>query len=103
MGDVEYRCVGVTQSGITISTCRDLRLVESPIEPRFGDGKPERLGWRLDSIVEERDELQRDHNLARQLERALTAIDATKRNFEQVTLGQIGWASWPNGSTGKAG
>jgi hypothetical protein len=57
MGDVEYRCVGVTQSGITISTCRDLRLVESPIEPRFGDGKPERLGWRLDSIVEERDEL----------------------------------------------
>lgn len=47
--------------------------------------------------------LQRDHNLARQLERALTAIDATKRNFEQVTLGQIGWASWPNGSTGKAG
>jgi hypothetical protein len=57
MGDVEYRCVGRTQSGITISTCRDLKLEESPIEARFEDGKLERLGWRLDSTVEEREEL----------------------------------------------
>jgi hypothetical protein len=57
MGDVEYLCAGRTQSGITISTCRDLKLEESPVESRFGKGNSERLGWRLESIVDERDEL----------------------------------------------
>lgn len=56
MGEVENLWIGRAQSGITISTCRDLMLEESPTEP-WGRGKFERLGWPLDTTVEVLDEL----------------------------------------------
>jgi hypothetical protein len=57
MGDVENRCIGSTQSGITISTCLDLKLAESPMDLRAGRGKLERLGRSLETMVEVLDEL----------------------------------------------
>jgi hypothetical protein len=57
MGDAENLCIGRIQSGITISTCLDLRLAESPAYLRAGEGKSERLGDSLDITVEVLEEL----------------------------------------------
>jgi hypothetical protein len=57
MGDAENLCTGRIQSGITISTCLDLKLGESPGYFRPGRGKSERLGGSLDITVDVRDEL----------------------------------------------
>ena len=78
-GDVEFRCVGKTQSGVTISTCRDLKLEVSPIEPRFANGKLERLGWRLELIVEEREELSPTE--------VQGLSGATERSYSGTTMG----------------
>lgn len=57
-GDVENLRTGIAQSGITISTCRDLKLPQSAKDFRPGLGKLERLGQPLETMVEARDELR---------------------------------------------
>jgi hypothetical protein len=57
IGDTENLWRGKAQSGITISTCRDLTLEESPADFRLGNGKPKRLGWLLETKVDDREEL----------------------------------------------
>ena len=57
IGEAENRWIGKAQSGITISTCLDLILEESPTHLRPGRGKFEMLGRLLETIVEVLDEL----------------------------------------------
>ncbi|KAH3972379.1 hypothetical protein HBI56_004300 [Parastagonospora nodorum] len=58
IGDVEKRWIGKAQSGIKISTCRDLTLEESPIDFGLGSGKLERLGRLLETNVDVLEELK---------------------------------------------
>lgn len=55
MGDEEI-CTGRAHFGITISTCLDLTLEESPTDLGLGKGNPGRLGL-CETIVEVREEL----------------------------------------------
>jgi hypothetical protein len=57
MGEAENLCIGRIQSGITISTCLDLKLADSPAYLRSGEGKSEKLGDSLDMTVEVLEEL----------------------------------------------
>jgi hypothetical protein len=49
----------MARSGITIWTCLDLRLEESPTDLWLGVGNSERLWGVLDTIVDAREELSR--------------------------------------------
>lgn len=57
MGEAGNLWIGKAQSGITISTCRDRMLEESPTGLR-GWGKLERLKWPLEMMVEVLEELR---------------------------------------------
>ena len=56
MGEEEKVCIGISQSGITISTCLDLMLEESGMDLGLWRGK-RRLGWPLETTVEVLEEL----------------------------------------------
>jgi hypothetical protein len=57
IGEEENLCTGIAQSGIRISTWRDLTLDESLTDLPPGKGKAERLARSLETIVEVREEL----------------------------------------------
>lgn len=57
IGEVGNFWIGKAQSGINISTCRDLTLEESPTAFGLGSGELERLGRSLETNVDVREEL----------------------------------------------
>jgi hypothetical protein len=57
IGDAENLCTGKIQLGITILTCLDLMLEESPKDLPLGDGNPGTLWQVLERAVEVREEL----------------------------------------------
>ena len=57
MGEDENLCTGIAQSGITISTWRDLTLEDLLEDLLLGKGKPERLGRLLEMMVDVGEEL----------------------------------------------